>query len=77
MGAGVVPVTFNAGGQREVVDNEENGYLWNNLEEFAEKTLQLMENEKLREEMSKKARIKAESFSKNNFCKEINQLIVK
>lgn len=76
MGAGAVPVTFNAGGQREVVDNEENGYLWNSLKEFTEKTLQLMENEKLREEMSKKARIKAESFSKNNFCKEINQLIV-
>lgn len=75
MGAGAVPVTFAAGGQKEVVDNMENGYLWNSLEEFIEKTLQLMENEKLWEEMSKKARIKAESFSKNNFCKEIRQLI--
>lgn len=75
MGAGVVPVVINAGGQKEIVEDGLDGYLWNSLEELKGRTQKLMENEKLREEMSKKACFKAKIYSKERFDEEINRFI--
>ena len=75
MGVGVVPVVINAGGQKEIVTDGKNGYLWNTREELQEKTERLMKNQKLWEEMSQEAQIRAKDFSKEKFCESINQLI--
>src|SRR5581483_3890084 len=64
MGAGAVPVVINAGGQREIVDDGENGLLWDSLSELKEKTLTLIKNpEKLRT-LSENALEKAKIFDK-------------
>jgi glycosyltransferase involved in cell wall biosynthesis len=75
MGAGVVPVVINAGGQKEIVENGKNGYLWDSLEEFAKKTISLIENVKLWEEMSMEAIKRSQKFTGDRFCKEIKDII--
>lgn len=75
MGAGCVPVVFSAGGQREIIEDSKNGYLWNTLEDFISKTNNLIRDEKLRKEMSKNAIERSRIFSGDRFCKEVGNII--
>lgn len=75
MGGGSVPVVINAGGQKEIIEDKVNGFLWNSLEELKRKTLKLINNEKLLEKMSREARERAEFFAGDRFCKTILELI--
>lgn len=75
MGAGAVPVVFNAGGQKEIVTNGENGFLWNSLEELKEKTIEIIYNEKLWQKMSNEAEKRAGNFAGDRFCRGIAELI--
>lgn len=75
MSAGVVPVVINAGGQKEIVEDGKNGYLWDNLSELKNKTLKLINNEEVLKKLSIEAEKRAEFFSENRFCKEITNLI--
>lgn len=75
MGAGAVPVVINAGGQREIVDNGEDGFLWNTQEELKEKTLILVRDPALYIELVEKAKRKAKRFSRKRFCSQIYELI--
>ena len=75
MGAGIVPVVINAGGQREIVQNGKNGYLWDNLEEFIAKTEYLIKDKKMWQEMSENAIKRSRIFTGDRFCKDIKNLI--
>ena len=75
MGAGAVPVVFNAGGQKEIVTNGENGFLWNSLDDLIEKTQLLINNEKLWLQMSDKAIRKARDFAGDRFCEELYKIL--
>jgi glycosyltransferase involved in cell wall biosynthesis len=75
MGAGAVPVVFNAGGQKEIVENGINGFSWDTLGEFKQKTQDLIYSEKLMDNLSKKAMIKSKDFSKDSFCVKVGQMI--
>jgi glycosyltransferase involved in cell wall biosynthesis len=75
MGAGVVPVVINSGGQKEIVTDGENGLLWNTSEELLEKTKSLAGNEKLWHELSQNAQKRASDFSEERFCNEVQRLI--
>ena len=52
MSYGCVPVVINKGGQAEIVQHGVNGFLWNSLEELAEYTLLLAQNEPLRAQIT-------------------------
>lgn len=75
MGAGAVPVVINAGGQREIVTEGENGLLWDTLEELQKKTKQLIEHPERWEKLSKEAQLRAKDFGKEIFCKKLYELI--
>lgn len=75
MGAGAVPVVINAGGQKEIVTNEEDGFLWNTLDDLQSNTKQLISDSSLWENMSKQARVKANYFSKEKFCSRLSKLV--
>ncbi len=77
MGAGAVPVVFNAGGQREIVEDNVNGFLWNTLSELEERTLLLISENKILETMSKEAIKRAKDFEGERFCEEIKRMIEK
>lgn len=75
MGAGAVPVVINAGGQREIVTDNENGFLWESLEELESKTKKLISDDAMFKKLSNNARKKAKDFSKEKFCEQISKLI--
>lgn len=75
MGSGAVPIVINAGGQREIIENGKNGYLWDTLEELSDRTMSLIKNEKLLEEISIKAIERARIFGKDNFCESLRNII--
>ncbi len=76
MGAGVVPVVINAGGQREIITENKNGFLWDSLEELRNKTSELINDQDLLSKLSKQAKEDANKFSKEKFCLEINNLVL-
>lgn len=75
MDAGAVPVVINAGGQREIVEDGKNGFLWNTPEELQEKTLQIIHNEDLWQKLSKASKERAKFFSERRFCEELEKII--
>lgn len=77
MGAGAVPVVINAGGQKEIIENGKNGYLWDSVQELKKITTQLTENEELIKKISKEASIRAKFFEGDRFCSELKKIIFK
>lgn len=77
MGAGVVPVVIDAGGQKEIVEEGSSGFLWDSIDELIEKTKKLIENEKLLKKMSENARKRSARFAGDRFCKELEEIISK
>lgn len=75
MTAGAVPVVFNGGGQREIVEEGKTGFLWDTRDELQEKTLALIEKQVLWDELSQNAVKKSSEFSKGRFCREIHDLL--
>lgn len=75
MGAGVVPIVINAGGQKEIITDGLNGLLWETLEELQEQTSKIINSESLFKKLSKEAQHRAHDFSYESFCKRVNGLI--
>ena len=76
MASGCVPVVINLGGQKEVVDDGKNGMLWDTPGDMENKTLQLINDEKLiMEKLSKAAQEKSQEFSKEKFTAKISSIV--
>ncbi len=76
MGGGAVPVVFNAGGQKEIVEDNVSGLLWGSLREFEEKTMYLIKEDKILEKMSREAKKRAKDFEEGKrFCSEIKRMV--
>lgn len=75
MGAGAVPVVINAGGQKEIVEENKSGFLWNSIGDLLGKTQTLINDQILWGKMSKLAVERSRVFSTDRFCKELVDLI--
>lgn len=75
MASAAVPVVFGAGGQVEIVENSISGYLWKTEEELIARTLELIEDDKMRNSFSENAKKRAKVFSKEVFSKEIIKIL--
>lgn len=75
MAAGSVPVVFGAGGQKDIVSDGKNGFLWDTPETLIEKTGEVINNDTLRIKLGEKAVARAEDFSKDNFYEKLETLI--
>lgn len=75
MAGGCVPIVINKGGQREIVQHGVNGYLWDTLDELAEFTTRLTEDEGLRHRMSAAALVRAAQLSRSAFVANTRRLI--
>lgn len=75
MGSGVVPVVINAGGQKEIVENEGNGFLWNTKDELKEITLKLSNNSSLLNKLSNKAFEDSKRYDEKNFNDNVFKII--
>lgn len=75
MANGAVPIVIDAGGQREIVEDGKSGMLWNTIDEFIRKTKIILENEYLRGKIAIAAKKRAKIFSKEEFCKKLEELL--
>ena len=71
---GLVPIVIDAGGQKEIVQDFESGFLWTNDIELIEKTFLVAKDPKLFERLSKNATKSALKFSTDTFCQQITNL---
>ncbi|HRT39942.1 MAG TPA: glycosyltransferase family 4 protein [Candidatus Woesebacteria bacterium] len=75
MASGLVPVAVAKGGIPEIIDDSINGFLWKSLKGLTSKTLRLIKDPKLFNQMQAKALLKAKQFSKENFEETFIRLV--
>ncbi len=76
MGAGLIPIVINAGGQKEIVQNGVNGYLWDTKEELVKRTLEVIEDKKKRTEMAKASIDSVHHYSLEEFERKIQAIFL-
>ncbi len=74
LAAGCLPIVINKAGQKEVVENGVNGYLWNTTEEMKKITLQCI-NEELPIPNSSTLISSAKKYSKENFENNVDSIL--
>ena len=67
MAGAIVPVIYAAGGHREIVINEENGFLWNTTANLVKKTQSLITDPRLLHKIALNALKSAEKYSEISF----------
>ena len=73
--AGCVPVVINCGGQKEIISDNQNGYLWNTKTQLHDLTLNLIKNKELLSKLSKRAIKNSRRFSQEKFFREYERII--
>lgn len=72
-----VPLVINKAGQKETVEHEKSGYLWNNLEELQRYTNELAHNEELLNKMQDECITRSKEFDNEAFAQDIEKIIQK
>jgi glycosyltransferase involved in cell wall biosynthesis len=75
MSAGCVPVVYNKGGHREIVEHGTSGFLWNTVEELLSYTRELIANSTLRAKIAEAASLRAKSFSQEVFINRFKAIV--
>jgi glycosyltransferase involved in cell wall biosynthesis len=75
MSAGCVPVVINKGGQKEIIDNGINGFLWNTPDELVKNTIYLLQNKEECNKISQFAVEKAKNYSLEKFIRNFNEAL--
>lgn len=75
MSAGCVPIVYNAGGPKEIIDDGKNGYLWNNQKELVSFTKKVIRTKGLYLEISKKAVNASKKYGYEEFKREVKKII--
>jgi len=75
MAAGCVPIVYDGGGQKEIITNGQDGFLWKTEKQLLDYTLRLANDEALREKIAQSAIKKSKLFSKEKFCQKIEGLV--
>jgi glycosyltransferase involved in cell wall biosynthesis len=75
MAAGCVPVVFGGGGQKEIITDARNGFLWSTTDELKAKTAEIAGDEALRKYLSANASKRSKDFSKQKFFEQLSTLI--
>lgn len=75
MSGGAIPILFSAGGFKEVVENGDNGFLWETPRDLISKTKKIIDDSSLRFALSLKTRESSEKYSYEEFCKKVASII--
>ncbi len=75
MSYGAIPIVISAGGQPEIVKNNENGFLWTTQDELVSATHKVAVDKDLYIKIQEKAVEASKRFTKERFCEELNHLI--
>lgn len=75
MAAGCVPVVYDGGGQRDIVENGVNGYLWREPLDLVKHTMHILDHEETYLSLVGNAFKKAEEYSQPNFYEKVVKLL--
>ncbi|MDT4891906.1 MAG: hypothetical protein QOE97_941 [Pseudonocardiales bacterium] len=75
MAAGCVPVVIDRAGQREIVRQGMDGFRWTTLRELAERTVQIVLDDRLRARMSASSVARAQLYSDAAFARRLDDLV--
>ena len=75
MSAGAVPIVINSGGQREIVTEAIDGFLWNTPVELITKTIKLAQDKNLLETLSTQAILSSHRFGRDKFSKRMEGVV--
>lgn len=75
MSAGVVPVVYAAGGQKEIVEHGKNGFLWESEKDLIVQTKQALSGGKKTEQMRQSAVRRAADFDVPKFTQSFDALL--
>ncbi len=75
MAAGCVPIVFAAGGQTEIVSEGKTGFFWKTTSQLVTKTLKVVQDDKLCQQISKRAATRAKNFSQERFFAHLNEIV--
>ena len=73
----MVPLVYDSGGPREIVDHEENGFRVQSTAELIDYTIKLLKDPELNQKMSSNAYLKSQEFSIQKFKKKIQSFFQK
>ncbi len=77
MASGCLTFVYNAGGPKELIKDGENGFIFQNETELFKKTLNILKNQALQNEIQKNAKkYVAENFSYKVFSQKVKELIL-
>ena len=74
MASGCVPVVFNAGGHKEIIEDGVSGYLWNTISELKNKTMEIQKRGKSWSQLSEKIIEESLLYNDERFKEEIEKL---
>jgi len=75
MAAGTVPLVYDAGGQKDIVVNGTNGYLWKSNYQLIRQSSKLIRNDRLLTKFSDLAVKRAQDFSCEHFYAKLEKII--
>jgi glycosyltransferase involved in cell wall biosynthesis len=75
MAAGAVPVVFDGGGQSEIITDDENGFLWDKVDQLVKKTQAIVNDSSQAKEISKAAINSSKKYSKKKFVEKLNEYL--
>ena len=75
MSAGCVPVVINKGGQKEIVQPGQSGFLWDTLGQLVELTVRLVRDEALVKRLRAAARVRFHDFDHDHFESRFGELM--
>lgn len=74
MSAGAVPVVIDAGGQKELVRDGVDGYLWSHEKILARRLTELTSDDNLREKLAAEAVESSRNYSRESFVTKVREL---
>jgi len=77
MASGCIPIVINKGGQKEIINEPENGFKFNDINELMEKTINVIVNYKEMKEIMFRAKRDCEKYSNGMFEQNLLNIISK
>jgi len=75
MAAGCIPIAYDIGGVKEIIQDKENGYLWKTKEQLAKMTFNMINILAKENDIVAKAQKRSLDFSKERFFMQLDNLL--
>lgn len=75
MAAGCVPIAFRGGGQKEIINHTDNGFLWETEKDLIKYTIEVVKNTSFRRKIIIQAMENSKQYSVKRYCEQINKIV--